>query len=337
MSSKTYSLNFPLKVEPSATFESLSSLNHDLSRSFDSILQAQNSSPSQIASLKTHTFAVISKWMELYTQESSKIRREKQRLEALQTEAAKEWNSRQMDLVKQLDLFEARTQTLAKQSREKYLEREDMAQGLEKLAKIAEKMFGEIGERLKEERMKFETQMKVEKTLHEFLEMLQKCGKSGHKSLQSQNTDASDYLRPGKDDELFHARPLESDRMSASSLSYFLEDTYQKTLGKDSIFGRNKREGENKAHAKKPSIDTFRTNSEVHEELMDSFVTINEESPISEIDSNAGHIIVEKLDLFENDRRSSFENTVSTIFPPIEQETESPPYFLSLFKPKCIS
>ena len=105
MSSKPYSLNFPLKIAQASEHENLSKLNSELNKSFDIFIQS-STNPNELASLKSQTFSVISKWMHAYTQETNKSKKEKERFEQLQKEAAMEWNARHLDLIQQIDRFE---------------------------------------------------------------------------------------------------------------------------------------------------------------------------------------------------------------------------------------
>ena len=154
-------------------------------------------------------------------------------------------------------------------------------------------MFNEIFEQLKQENLNFETQFKTEKSLLEVLETLEKSCKSEFCSVSDENTSISEYNKVVNIADISKPSPIKElstfdqnkGSNSISSLSNFLENSYRSLKPELSSLNPDK-----------ILAETFKSESDYQYQTLDSFTTIR-------------------------DNLSLLENTMSTIFPPIENDT----------------
>ena len=190
------------------------------------------------------------------------------------------------DLERQISLLQ---QTIDGQNKET----QKLLNSFKNSSKFAKNMFNEIFEQLKQENLNFETQFKTEKSLLEVLETLEKSCKSEFCSVSDENTSISEYNKVVNIADISKPSPIKElstfDRNkgsnSISSLSNFLENSYRSLKPELSSLNPDK-----------ILAETFKSESDYQYQTLDSFTTIR-------------------------DNLSLLENTMSTIFPPIENDT----------------
>lgn len=256
--------------------------------------------------MKKQCISEDSKWKQAFDIERSKSKALTEEYESLQKEAAAEWNFRQMDLVRQIDLFEKKILKIQTENRLLYVEKNELEKKLEASYRFAKKSFDEILELVKTKNLNFDKNFKIEKILLEVLDHLKVPKKQDLKYSPTEITQTSDYSR------VIHISDIAASiakgasiTASTSSLSHFLEDTYKQTSSKfttpvpphnpPSIPSSAPLPQRRQIISKKPLEDTFRTISDYQGSLMDSFATVHE-LPLC------------------------IESSVSTIFPPLESE-----------------
>ncbi|OMJ94952.1 hypothetical protein SteCoe_1813 [Stentor coeruleus] len=256
--------------------------------------------------MKKQCISEVSKWKQAFDNERARSKALTEEYESLQKEAATEWNFRQMDLVRQIDLFEKKVLKIQTENKLLYAEKNELEKQIESSYKIAKKGFNQILELVKSLNLNFDKNFKIEKILFEVLDHLKLPKKEDLKCSPSEITQTSDYSR------VVHISDIAASIVkgpsitaSTSSLSHFLEDTYKQTSSKfptptpphtpPSIPTSIPLPQRRQIISKKPLEDTFRTISDYQGSLMDSFATIHE-LPLC------------------------IENSVSTIFPNLESE-----------------
>ena len=90
MSINSYSLKNSIKSEYAYNPEILNSLNSQLSKAFDNLINKLDSNKIECKELKNFCFAVVSKYNQALDQENSKNKSVRQNFENIQKEAAKE-------------------------------------------------------------------------------------------------------------------------------------------------------------------------------------------------------------------------------------------------------
>ena len=190
------------------------------------------------------------------------------------------------DLERQISLLQ---QTIDGQNKET----QKLLNSFKNSSKFAKNMFNEIFEQLKQENLNFETQFKTEKSLLEVLETLEKSCKSEFCSVSDENTSISEYNKVVNIADISKPSPIKElstfdqnkGSNSISSLSNFLENSYRSLKPELSNLNPDK-----------ILAETFKSESDYQYQTLDSFTTIR-------------------------DNLSLLENTMSTIFPPIENDT----------------
>ena len=190
------------------------------------------------------------------------------------------------DLERQISLLQ---QTIDGQNKET----QKLLNSFKNSSKFAKNMFNEIFEQLKQENLNFETQFKTEKSLLEVLETLEKSCKSEFCSVSDENTSISEYNKVVNIADISKPSPIKElstfdqnkGSNSISSLSNFLENSYRSLKPELSSLNPDK-----------ILAETFKSESDYQYQTLDSFTTIR-------------------------DNLSLLENTMSTIFPPIENDT----------------
>ena len=327
--------------------ESIGMLEEALENNFEELIGQSGVKEREAKKIKNLCFTIFSKWNQAYEYEVMKNNSIQKEFLQIQREAAKEWNTRQLELIQKIEILE----------KEKYREVHlkaihkdsiDSYSAMSETYKFTRKYCNEIIEKLKTDNIQFEIQFTIEKKLLEVLEILEKSSNLLANTFQDKKTESLEYNKVIK---LSNFSKLELSRGSCetgsmSSLSIFLEDTYKKKSLKSKAEKKENLEHlesfENfesfekiskvakvakpekveklnkvlkiekdiksgvsqKFSALVPSTDTFRTHPDFNFSLSDSFTTIKAEDP----------------SFHEQQSPSSFENTVSTIFPPIEQE-----------------
>ena len=187
---------------------------------------------------------------EIYEKEANENYKLKVDFQFIQKEAAKEWNTRQSELINQIQNFEQRIQQLENNST---VLNEENVSLLDKLAKVSHLIsfsFTEIFELIRLENPKLKINFEIERIgteLIESMKMIESNQKSNrHLSLTECHkvihiSDLSDYEN----------RLVSGERNSLSSLSNFLEDTYQCASTKNQYFKHETDYFKNKEQKKK--------------------------------------------------------------------------------------
>lgn len=345
---------YPLKIAGDLQETKIKDLKQAVDYALES-LSANFKVPSEgIKEIKSLTSNLISVCLSAYEKEKRNSADLKQQFDEIQQEAVKEFNLRQNDFIKQLDLFENELKKLRQENRDLFGQIESLTFTFEKLRKSSKPIFSDILQLCNSKTSGKQTFPEIAQKMFDLQDQIESLtAPDQHKdniSEVSENLPPIDsyensYLnRPirltqdsyeksfmqkveagffseSKNEEkdlkkervMYISdnlpRVIDSDRVSISSLNYFLEDSYKNSLGgrENRVLKENFKELrlekiENVQEVKKVQsekkdfIDTFRTGSEVQIDNNDSFRTVYQ---------------------------SPGENTVSTIFPALE---ESPKY-----------
>lgn len=346
---------YPLKITENSQEAKIKDLKQAVDYALES-LSANFKVPSEgIKELKSLTSNLISVCLSAYEKEKRKSSDLKHQFDEIQQEAVKEFNLRQNDFIKQLDLFENELKRLRQENRDLFNQIDSLSFIYEKLRKSSKPIFSDILQLCNSKnpgkqnfpeiaQKMFDLQDLIEKTSmpelnkddisevsenlppidsyeNSYLNRPVRLTQDSYEKSFMQKVDAGFFTdsKSGEKDvskeKIMYIsdnlpRAIDSDRVSISSLNYFLEDSYKNSLGarenralkenfKELRLGKidQTEQGVKKVQSgKRDLIDTFRTGSEVQVDNNDSFRTIYQ---------------------------SPGENTVSTIFPSLE---ESPKY-----------
>jgi predicted phage tail protein len=288
MSNKPCSLNVPARVPKVYNADMLKILSSELGRCFGNFIEKFAKGQSEAKELKSMSFLVISKWSQAYDSLIHKNKIMKDEYERIQKEAGNEWNKRQSELIAQIQGLENKVGQLCLEIKSFQSKKNSLADSLADIYKTAHTSFSEVIDKLKQENIQFETAFQIEKSLFEILESLKKQTKP-----DNSNSDTVHSLEYNKVIKINNLNTFDLSKRtvsdSLSSLSNFLENTYQHT-----DIQKSRRTLTN---------DSFLTQTDFDYSGLDSFATLREDKEL-------------------------LENTVSTIFPPIEQENSDIPIII---------
>jgi hypothetical protein len=109
---------YPLKITEITQDCKIQNLKKSLEKTFDIALNEQSSL--NLKELKSQTFQLYSECMVAYEKEKMRCKDLRFQFDQIQQEAASEFNARQKDFVKQIDLFEAEIKKLRQENRSLY-------------------------------------------------------------------------------------------------------------------------------------------------------------------------------------------------------------------------
>lgn len=350
---------YPLKITEITQDCKIQNLKQNLEKTFDHVSQNPSEFNSSIRELRNLSFNLYSECMVAYEKEKMRNKDLRYQFDQVQSEAVSEFNLRQQDFIKQIDLFECEIRRLRAENRELYNQIDDFVHSLEtfqksfkfsldglaltvrsgassgyekellkkvsdlqdllrKYSDVNNKCFNQVPESLVtfEDQLEFNDSPKKSEKIQDFNQRYYiKSPRAIQETLSSKTSLQVSYdqnpVRLRDNQVMYISDKIPKNhfpiRDSVSSLNTFLEDTYRKTAPSDGWLLKENispikipdidlKSCKDKRKISKDYLETFRTGSEVQIEGEDSFITIQE---------------------------SPKENTMSTIFPALE---DSPGY-----------
>lgn len=345
---------YPLKISENTQESKIKDLKVAVDHALDN-LSANFMVPSEgVKQIKSLTSNLMSVCINAYEKEKRNSSDLKHQFDQIQQEAVKEFNLRQNDFIKQLDLFENELKRLREENRKLFNQIDSVTFTFQKLKKSSSPIFSDLLQICNSKNLGKQSFSEISQKIFDLQELIQNLVPSDN--IKDELSEVSESLpqieyfensymnRPvrisqevfekvfngkaeskvfarGKDEVeegkgklMFISdigpRDVDTGRASISSLNYFLEDSYKSSLGAKgpSVLRENFKDldlksvltvdlkAKVKESGKKEFLETFRTGSEVQIDNNDSFRTICQ---------------------------SPGENTVSTIFPALE---DSPKY-----------